>query len=309
MLETLGDCRVASNYDADTLAEEGVDADIIIVRAPLPEALFARQTRLKAAIRHGTGLDMIPMEAATRAGVLVANTPGVNSRTVAEFVIFAAMALLRRFRVIDRDLRHAGWDAGRYHADFTRDLQGMTLGIVGFGDIGRKVHAIAHHGFGLDVLVNSRTRRDIPADAEFVSLDEIAARSDILALCCPLTDETRGMVNARLLGLMKPGALLINISRGPVIEDEALVAALREGHIGGAALDVFARQPIATDNPYLGFDNVIVTPHMSGITEDSMRRMGVGAAEEAARVLNGELPVNFCNPDVLPAYKARFRRS
>ncbi|MBX3532615.1 MAG: dehydrogenase [Rhizobiaceae bacterium] len=308
MLEALGSYRVASNYDQATLLAEGVDADIVIVRAPLPAALFERQTRLKAAIRHGTGLDMIPMAAATKAGVLVANTPGVNSRTVAEFVIFAATALLRRFRIIDRDLRQKGWDAGRFHADFTRDLQGMTLGIVGFGDIGRKVHAIARHGYGLDVLVNSRTRRDIPYDAEFVALDEIARRADILALCCPLTDETRGMVNARLLGLMKPQALVINISRGPVIDDEALVAALREKRIGGAALDVFAKQPIAADNPYLAFDNVIVTPHMSGITEDSMRRMGVGAAEEAARVLAGELPVNFCNPDVLDAYRKRFPR-
>jgi D-3-phosphoglycerate dehydrogenase len=306
MLETLGSYRVASSYDPGTLLAEGVDADIVIVRAPLPAALFERQTRLRAAIRHGTGLDMIPMEAATKAGVLVANTPGVNSRTVAEFVIFAAMALLRRFRIIDRDLRAKGWDAGRHHADFTRDLQGLTLGIVGFGDIGRKVHAIARHGYGLDVLVNSRSRRDIPADAEFIGLDEIAARSDVLALCCPLTDETRGMINARVLGLMKPEALVINISRGPVIDDEALLAALRERRIGGAALDVFAKQPIAADNPYLAFDNVIVTPHMSGISEDSMRRMGVGAAEEAARVLAGELPVNFCNPDVLEAYRKRF---
>jgi D-3-phosphoglycerate dehydrogenase len=306
MLERLGRLRVASNYDQDTLLEEGVDADIIIVRAPLPAALFERQTRLKAAIRHGAGLDMIPLDAALRAGVIVANTPGVNARTVAEYVFFAAMALLRNFRVVDRDLRQNGWNAGRSHADFTRDLDGLTLGIVGFGNIGKNVYRIGRHGYGLDVLVHSRSNRDIPADAEFVGLDEIAARADVLALCCPLTDETRGMVNQRLLGLMKPDALVINISRGPVIDDAALVAALREKRIGGAALDVFAKQPIAQDNPYLGFDNVIVTPHMSGITEGSMKRMGVGAAEEAARVLAGGVPVNFVNPEVLPAYRKRF---
>lgn len=305
-LATLGNLRFASAYDPDTLLREGLDADLIIVRAPLPPALFERAPRLRAAIRHGAGLDMIPMDAATKAGVLVANTPGANSRTVAEYVFFAAMLLLRKFRAIDRDLRASGWNAARYHADFTRDLDGSTLGIVGFGNIGRQVHAIARHGYGLDVLIHSRSRRDIPDDAEFVGLDEVAARADILVLCCPLTDETRGMIDARVLARMKPDALVINISRGPVIDDGAMLAALREGRIGGAALDVFASQPLPAGHPYLGLDNVVVTPHMSGITEGSMRRMGMAAAEEAARVLRGELPLNLCNPEVVDAYKARF---
>jgi D-3-phosphoglycerate dehydrogenase len=306
ILETLGNLRFAPAYDPDTLLREGLEADVIIVRAPLPAALFERQTRLRAAIRHGAGLDMIPMEAATKAGVLVANTPGANSRTVAEYVFFAAMTLLRRFRVIDRDLRASGWNAGRHHADFARDLDGLALGIVGFGNIGKQVHAIARHGYGLDVLIHSRSRRDIPGDAEFVGLDELAARADVLVLCCPLTDETRGMVNDRVLRLMKPDAMVINISRGPVVDDEAMLAALRDGRIGGAALDVFAQQPLPQDHPYLGFDNVMVTPHMSGITEGSMRRMGVAAAQEAVRVLQGELPLNLCNPDALESYRQRF---
>lgn len=305
-LETLGSLRFASGYDPDTLLREGRDADLIIVRAPLPPALFEQAPRLRAAIRHGAGLDMIPMAAATKAGVIVANTPGANARTVAEYVFFAAMTLLRRFRIVDRDLRTDGWNAARRHADVTRDLDGLTLGIVGFGNIGRQVHAIARHGYGLDVLIHSRSPRDIPADAEFVGLDQLAARCDVMVLCCPLTDETRGMVDARVLGAMKPDALVINISRGPVIDDDAMLAALREGRIGGAALDVFARQPLPADHPYLGFDNVMITPHMSGITEGSMRRMGMAAAEEAARVLRGELPENFCNPEALPTHRRRF---
>ncbi|WP_187972805.1 NAD(P)-dependent oxidoreductase [Aquibium microcysteis] len=305
-LRTLGSLRFASAYDPDTLLAEGRDADLIVVRAPLPPALFERAPRLRAAIRHGAGLDMIPMDAATKAGVIVANTPGANARTVAEYVFFAAMTLLRRFRVIDRDLRADGWNAARRHADLTRDLDGLTLGIVGFGNIGRQVHAIARHGYGLDVLIHSRSRRDIPADAEFVGLDDLAARCDVMVLCCPLTEETRGLVGARVLGRMKPDALVINISRGPVVDDDAMLAALREGRIGGAALDVFDRQPLPDGHPYLGFDNVVVTPHMSGITEGSMRRMGMAAAEEAARVLRGELPENLCNPEALPAYRRRF---
>lgn len=305
-LRTLGSLRFASAYDPDTLLAEGRDADLIIVRAPLPAALFEQAPRLRAAIRHGAGLDMIPMAAATKAGVIVANTPGANARTVAEYVFFAAMTLLRRFRLVDRDLRADGWNAARRHADLTRDLDGLTLGIVGFGNIGRQVHAIARHGYGLDVLIHSRSRRDVPEDAEFVGLDDLAARCDVMVLCCPLTEETRGLVGARVLGRMKPDALVINISRGPVIDDDAMLAALREGRIGGAALDVFDRQPLPDGHPYLGFDNVVVTPHMSGITEGSMRRMGMAAAEEAARVLRGDLPENLCNPEALPAYRRRF---
>ena len=105
---------------------------------------------------------------------------------------------------------------------------------------------------------------------------------------------------------MKPGALLINVSRGPVVEDEALIEALSAGRLGGAALDVFATQPLPPDHPYFRFDNVIITPHMAGITEESMMRMGIGAAEETIRVLGGELPVNFCNPEVLERYRLRF---
>jgi D-3-phosphoglycerate dehydrogenase len=306
MLESLGELAYASRPDMDTLLREATKADILIVRAPLPPLLFERAKNLRAAIRHGAGLDMIPMDAATKAGVLVANTPGVNARTVAEYVFFAAMALLRRFRLVDRDLRSKGWAVARRQTDFARDLDGLTLGVVGLGNIGRRVCEIGHLGFGLDLLVYTRTRKDAPAGARFVGLDELAERADIIALCCPLTDETRGLVDARLLRLMKPDALVINVARGPVVDEKAMIAALRDNRIGGAALDVFATQPLPADHPYFGFDNVIITPHMSGITEGSMRRMGIGAAEEAARILAGKLPRNFCNPEVLPAYRRRF---
>src|SRR5690606_3716082 len=120
------------------------------------------------------------------------------------------------------------------------------------------------------------------------------------------TPETTGLLGRDRIARMKPGALLINVSRGPVVDDAALIEALRSGQVGGAALDVFATQPLPPDHPYLGFDNVIVTPHMAGLTEESMMRMGVGAAEEAIRVLSGELPVNLCNPAAVEHYRRRF---
>jgi len=125
-------------------------------------------------------------------------------------------------------------------------------------------------------------------------------------LCCPLTLETTGLIGRDRIARMKPGALLINVSRGPVVEDAALIEALSAGRIGGAALDVFSTQPLPPDHPYFAFDNVIVTPHMAGITEESMMRMGLGAAEETIRVLANELPANLRNPEVVEQYRRRF---
>jgi D-3-phosphoglycerate dehydrogenase len=306
MLSSAGELRIASALDAGTLTAEGRAADIVIVRAPLPPALFDDAPRLRAAIRHGAGLDMIPIEAATQAGVLVANVPGVNARSVAEHVFFVIMALLRRFRAMDRDLRQQGWLAGRAHADHNHELQGRTLGVVGAGNVGKTVMAIARAGFGLDVIANSRNPKSLPEDVRFVSVDELVAESDIVVLCCPLTPETAGLISRERIDRMRPGAIVVNVSRGAVIDDSGLIAALSDGRIAGAALDVFVTQPLPPDHPYFSFDNVIVTPHMAGITEESMMRMGVGAAEEALRVLANRLPVNLRNNEVLEHYRQRF---
>lgn len=309
MLSGAGELVVASAIDPATLAAEAKDADIVIVRAPLPPQLFDGAKLLRAAIRHGAGLDMIPMEAATAAGVLVANVPAVNARSVAEHVMFAALALLRNFRVVDRDLRTKGWLAGREHANANSELAGKTIGIVGLGAVGQAVGHIAAHGFDLKVVATTRSMQPAPDKVGFLSIDALVEQSDIIVLCCPLTAETRGLINRERIARMKPHALLINVSRGPVIDDDALIEALQKRRIGGAALDVFATQPLPSNHPYFGFDNVIVTPHMAGITEESMMRMGVGAAGEALLVLAGKLPVNLRNPEVVDHYRRRFPAS
>jgi D-3-phosphoglycerate dehydrogenase len=301
-----GELKIASSLDAATLEREGRQADIVIVRAPLPPSLFDDTPRLRAAIRHGAGLDMIPVDAATRAGVLVANVPGANARTVAEHVIFAAIALLRRFRQVDRDLRQQGWLAGREHSNFGADLSGRTIGIVGMGAVGTIVASIAAAGFGMKVIANSRRPESLADGVRFVTVNELASEADVIVLCCPLTPETVGLISRERITMMKPQAVLINVSRGPVIDDDALTEALKDGRLGGAALDVFATQPLPPDHPYFGFDNVIITPHMAGITEDSMLRMGLGAAEETLRVLAGESPKNLRNPEAMERYRSRF---
>lgn len=306
MLGPHGELRIASALDAATLTREAKDASVVIVRAPLPPALFESAPGLRAAIRHGAGLDMIPIDAASAAGVLVANVPGVNARSVAEHVIFAALALLRRFRAMDRDLRASGWLAGRDHANLTHELSGRSIGIVGLGAVGRQVAEIAHFGFGLEVCATSRSGAGFPEHVARKELDELVAASDVVVLACPLTPDTTGLMSRQRIASMKPGALLINVSRGPVVDDAALIEALTSGRIGGAALDVFVTQPLPADHPYFGLENVILTPHMAGITEESMRRMGLGAAEEAIRVLGGGLPVNLRNPEIVERYRARF---
>ncbi|MES2539538.1 MAG: NAD(P)-dependent oxidoreductase [Pseudomonadota bacterium] len=304
-LQALGTLRIASAPTAQAITVESAGAEIIVVRAPIPTGIAPREVGLRALIRHGAGLDMINVDEATTAGVLVANVPGANALTVAEHVIWTAMALLRRQPQVTRDLYTAGWAAARAHADHGRELSGRTLGILGLGNIGKTLARIAHHGFGMPVI--AQTRSGSSGDGvEAVSFQELLERADILALCAPLTTETRGIVDAEALGRMKPGAILVNVARGPLVVESAIVRALTDGHLGGAALDVFDTQPLPSDHAYLSLPNVILTPHMAGITEESMLRMGQGVVAEARRVLSGGLPVNLVNPAVVPGYRRRF---
>lgn len=304
-LRAASDYRVASNPTGAAILTEGTGAEVLIVRAPVPPEYFTRATGLRAAVRHGAGLDMVPMEAATAAGVLVANVPGANASTVAEHAIFAAIALMRRFRQVDAALRTEGWAAARGLADTNRDLGGRVLGILGYGNIGQALRRMAQ-GIGMTVIVHTRRPASLPSDVDAVGFPDLLARSDVLVICCPLTDATRGLIDAAALAAMKPDAVLVNVARGPIIVTDALVAALARGHLWGAALDVFDEQPLAPDHPLFALPNVMLTPHVAGITGDSMLRMGQGTADEVLRILAGHLPVNFCNPEVESAYRARF---
>lgn len=308
MLKAASDLRVASAPDPETLLREGEGAEIVIVRAPIPPAFFGNVPALRAVVRHGAGLDMIPYDAATAAGVLIANVPAVNAPTVAEHVFMVTLALLRQFRPMDRDLRNMGWSTGRAHSDRALDLAGRIMGVIGMGNVGKAVFRIAKYGFQLEIVANSRSPESLPDGVRFLSVDDLVSTADIVVLCCPLTPKTTGLLSRERIARMKPGAILVNVSRGPVVDDAALIEALERGRIGGAALDVFSTQPLPLEHPYFRQDNVIVTPHLAGITEESMMRMGKGAAAEAIRVMEGGLPVNLRNPEVVEHYRRRFPR-
>jgi D-3-phosphoglycerate dehydrogenase / 2-oxoglutarate reductase len=176
------------------------------------------------------------------------------------------------------------------------ELRGKVLGIVGVGAIGTRLAEIAHHGFRMRVLGHRRNPQGLPDFVTAADLPNLFAQSDYIALACPLTEETRGLASAALIARMKPGAWLMNVARGGVVDEAALVAALREGRIGGAALDVYAAQPLAPDHELRRLPNVVLTPHVAGLTAEAVVTMSAVAAEEVVRILRGERPRNFINP-------------
>ncbi|WP_149540148.1 hydroxyacid dehydrogenase [Siccirubricoccus phaeus] len=273
------------------------DAHAVIVRQKLPDDLASACPKLLIAARHGVGVDLIPVENCTANGVLVTNVPGANADAVAEFVIAQMLAAARRVETMSRVHLEEGWKPGRAIAGSATELRGRTLGIVGIGAIGSRLAEIAHHGFRMQVLGFQRRREALPPFVEYADLPALFASSDYIALACPLTPETRGLASAALIRSMKPSAWLLNVSRGAVVEEDALVAALREGAIGGAALDVYAVQPLGAQHPLRKCPNAILSPHVAGLSRESAAKMSQVAAEEVVRVLRGERPRNLVNPE------------
>ena len=308
-LAVLGEVVTAPATDPDTLRRSAAGCSVIVVRAPLPDDIFAAAPSIVGAVRHGAGVDMIPLEAASAHGVLVANVPGVNAGTVAEHVLGQMVRLARGAAAMAAcvdDGSAAGWARARALADAGVDLGGRTLGVVGFGHVGQAIARIAALGFGMQVLAHSRGGAS-NAHARAATLAELLRRSDFVVLACPLTAETRGLVGGAQLALMRRGTFLVNVARGPVVDEAAMLDALRSGHLAGAALDVFDVQPLPAGHPLRALRQVLITPHVAGITDDSMRRMGEGAARAVACLLRGELPPHCVNPQALPAFLEHFR--
>jgi D-3-phosphoglycerate dehydrogenase / 2-oxoglutarate reductase len=287
----------------------------VIVRAPLPPDLFEVAPSLVGAVRHGAGVDMIPLDAATAHGVLVANVPGVNANAVAEHVLRSMLELARRSRDVARELagaRGAGWARARALADVGVELRGRSVGLVGFGHVGQAIARIARQGFGMQVFATTRSTVVDPLLATALELNALLAASDFVVLACPLTDATRGLIGAAELARMRAGAFLVNVARGPVVQERALIDALQRRHVAGAALDVFDTQPPPDEHPYWQMPQVLMTPHVAGLTEDSMLAMGTGAVNAVECVLRGELPPNCVNAQAMPAFlrrRAALRRS
>lgn len=288
---------VAPDPSAPTLTRLIADVDALVVRAQLSATLFDHAPRLRAVVRHGVGLDMIPVEAATARGIPVANLPGSNTQAVVEYCLAAMLQLRRGLALMDQKLRQDGWAAARPLADRGTELGGSTCGIVGVGAIGGRLAGIAG-ALGMRVLGLTRRPESLPAGMAAADPQQLFAESDVVVLCCPLTEQTRGLVNAATLARMKRDAILINVARGPVVDTAALLAALREGRLGGAALDVHDVQPLTGTEAVFDAPNLLLTPHVAGITDTSMRAMSEGAVATVLALLRGERPPNVVNPQV-----------
>src|SRR5215510_3429412 len=279
------------------------DAQGILFRTkPLcSERLMAACPRLKVVGRHGAGLDIVDIPAATRLGVAVVHAPGSNSQAVAEHALMLMLMCAKRAVEVDKGTRAGNWFA-RHDAANT-EVAGKTLGIVGIGNIGRRVAKFAG-AIGMRVLAYDKY---VPDDevrrrgAEpMASLEALVPQVDVLTCHTPLTPETKHMINARTLGLMKDGAIYVNTSRGGVQDERAVFEALTRGKLGAAGIDVFEEEPTALDNPILNLPNVVVSCHVAGVTNEANRQMGVQVVGEMLRVLRGQRPDVLVNPDVWP---------
>lgn len=256
---------------------------------------------LKGIVSFGVGYDHIDVDAASERGIYVANAAGANAESVAEHTFALILCLTRKICNLNSFIRSGKWvkreETGIPEQFVPRDLEGKTIGIIGLGAIGRKVAKISR-GFNMRVLgydpyIAPETAREI--GVELVELETLLKESDIVTLHVPLTRETRSMIGYRELCLMKPTAYLINTSRGPVVDEEALIRALEERKIAGAGLDVFSQEPISPENPLLKFDNVIVTPHCAGGSKEALDMTAAVVSEEAVRILKDQVPRNLVN--------------
>jgi D-3-phosphoglycerate dehydrogenase len=274
---------------------------IVIRTTDLPEALIARMPKLKAIVKHGAGVDNIPIPFATGRGVLVANTPGGNNATaVAEGAVTLMLAVLRRVREMDAVVRENRWDA-RW-ATRLSDLTEAKVGLIGFGRIARNTAKICGAGFGAEIAAYDPMLSDDDvrtAGATPMALVELLAWADVISIHVPLTETTRNLIGAGQLALMHPGAVIVNTSRGGIIDETALADALRANRIGGAGIDVFEFEPPKPDNPLFALPNIVLSPHVAGVTEASMKGMALACADVIDTVLAGERPATLLNPEVL----------
>jgi phosphoglycerate dehydrogenase-like enzyme len=269
-------------------------AFLIVATARVDEALLEQAVRLRLVQHQGVGYNNIDVAACRRADVLVALTPEGTTIGVAEHTLLLILALYKHLRATDAAVRAGRWPVWELRSR-SFELAGKTLGLVGFGRIGREVAKRAR-AFDATVVyydpLPPTAEVAVALGATALSLDELLRRADIVSLHLPLTAGTRGIIGAREIDLMRPGALLINTARGPLIDERALTDALVAGRIGGAGLDVFEQEPPRADNPLLALDNVVLTPHVSAGTSDAFRAKMRAAMANIARVADGVLPAH-----------------
>jgi lactate dehydrogenase-like 2-hydroxyacid dehydrogenase len=303
ILERVGTVRTSHTeheLPVSELARHVADVEAIIPMGahPIPEPVIAAAPRLRIVAVAAVGYNIVDVGAATRRGILVTNTPGVLTDTTADMAWALMLGVARRVPESDRFVRAGKWTGVYWSQLMGADVHGTTLGVIGLGRIGQAIARRAQ-GFGMRVLYHKRTPDPEAArsvGAEYRTKADLLRESDFVVLSIPLTPETRHLIGAAELALMKPTAFLVNVARGPVVDEAALVEALRAKRIAGAGLDVFEDEPKLHPG-LLGLENLALTPHIGSASGATRRRMATRAAENCIAALEGHRPPDLVNPD------------
>lgn len=300
-LEKYADVKLARSPTEDNLVVEVNDVDVImVVYAQITKRIIDSAKKLKGIVRYGIGVDNIDLNAATERKIAVANVPDYCIGTVADHAFAHLLALSRKTLIADKIVR-TGEYVGAWASPSDKikglDLEGKVLGVIGLGKIGRSIVARAK-GFGMKVIaydpyLGKELARVL--NVELLDLNTLLRESDFVSIHTPLLPETRGMIGERELKMMKKTAYLINVARGPIVDEKALYKALKEEWIAGAGVDVYEKEPPDPGNPLFKLENIVLTPHIAWYTEDALRRLEMSAVEEAIRMLQGQLPKNLVN--------------
>ncbi len=280
--------EVVFAHDSDSpefgAALDGAEALIVRSATTVSAELLGRGTDLKVIGRAGVGVDNIDIPAATERGIAVVNAPSGNTIAAAEMTMALILATMRHVAAADASLRAGRWDRNLFKGS---ELRGRRLGLIGAGRIGAEV-AIRCQAFGMDVIIYDPYLSEERAEeigSRLTDLDEVIKTSDVVSLHVPLTDETRGMIDQAAILRMKPGTYLVNASRGGVVNETDLAAALESGHLGGAALDVYEDEPLSEESPLRNAPNLTLTPHLGASTVEAQEHVAVEVAENVAAVL------------------------
>ncbi len=301
ILEGKVDMVLAPDTTKETAMALIADADAVILRATtiFDKDVIAKGVHLKIIARTGVGMDNVDMKFAGEHGIYVCNTPGTNDTTVAEHAVAMILALSKQVIFMDKAVRKQRW-----HERFSLnqiDIKGKKIGIIGYGKTGRATAKFCKC-LGMLVTAYDPFIAHEGLDVNFSDdLETIFKESDFVSVHCPATPLTHKFIGDQYLNIMKPKAYLINTSRGDLVDEQALVNALSDNKIAGAALDVFKEEPMNAGNPLLKFSNVVLSPHVAGSTKESNERIAIAAAQAVIDALNGRQPSNICNLQYFPA--------
>jgi D-3-phosphoglycerate dehydrogenase len=298
-LKAEADAVAWSGQDTQPLIKAVTDVQAILVRvARLTPEVIQAATRLKVIGKHGVGYDNIDIPTATTRGVVVTNTPLANSTSVAEHALALLLAVARRIGESDRDLARGAMRTQKMYQGI--ELSGKVMGIIGLGSAGLRLARMTGNGLGMRVLGFDPYKEPWPDGVERCQvLDPLLAQADFISIHVPLTKETRNLIGKDALAKMRPTAVLVNTARGGIVDEAAVAEAMKAGRPAGVGLDVVVDEPLQPSHPLNGVPNIILTPHVAGVTEEAMMRMAQDSAEDILRVLRGERPKFPVNREVL----------